>query len=378
MYTLLTTGSLIVGYLIILFVSIITIYYILQHQKDYGSQLLAFLNILALIFSGIIYSTLIIFSLIFYPSEFLWKLSIVCGFLTLGISALINSFLKEYKKIPILPFVLYTSLFGFLIGSLFSPDSIILINNTSNKRQFLITDISRINYLFNTVTGIIVALFQILLVIYFLYISIVVRASARNKQLTKGLFINTLFLGIHILMYILYIYFQLTIFRELHITLLWLNIIGVSILIIKKPEMFLVLTNKIYYLNIYHKSGILLYSYKFELEEALTDSSIWGNILIGINHILSEFIDKKDQIDVMRTKMTDIMVNYNNELGFAVLVITNKKNEILEKLMEMFMVDFESRYETELIMIQDLNKIINVSEFEDVKELVEKNFNIYL
>jgi hypothetical protein len=377
MYTLIT-GSLIVGYIIMLFVSIITINYILHHRKDYGSQLLAILNILAFIFSGIMYSTFIVFSLIFYPSEFLWKLSIVCGFLTLGISALINSFLKEYKKIPILPFVIYTSLFGFLIGSLFSPDSIILINNTSNKRQFLITDISRINYSFNTVTGIIVALFQIILIIYFLYISIVVNISARNKQLTKGLFINTLFFGIHVLMYILYIYFQLTIFRELHITLLWVNLIGVSIMIIKKPEMFLVLTNKIYYLNIYHKSGILLYSYKFELEETLTDSSIWGNILIGINHILSEFIDKKDQIDVMRTKMTDIIVNYNNELGFAVLVITNKKNEILENLMEKFMIDFESRYETELNMIQDLNKIINVSEFADVKELVEKSFAIYL
>jgi hypothetical protein len=149
-------------------------------------------------------------------------------------------------------------------------------------------------------------------------------------------------------------------------------------MIIKKPEMFLVLTNKIYYLNIYHKSGILLYSYKFELEETLMDSSIWGNILIGINHILSEFIDKKDQIDVMRTKMTDIIVNYNNELGFAVLVITNKKNEILKNFMEKFMIDFENRYETELNMIQDLNKIINVSDFEDVKEIVEKIFAIYL
>jgi len=377
MYTLIT-GSLIVGYIIILFVSIITINYILHHQKDYGSQLFAFLNILAFIFSGIMYSTLIICSLTFYPSEFLWKLSIICGFLTLGISALINSFFKEYKKIPVLLFVFYTSLFGFLIGSLFSPDSIILINNTSNKRQFLITDISRINYSFNTVTGIIVALFQILLIIYFLYISIVVNINARNKQLTKGLFINTLFFGIHILMYILYIYFQLTIFRELHITILWVNLIGVSIMIMKKPEMFLVLTNKIYYLNIYHKSGILLYSYKFESEETLMDSSIWGNILIGINHILSEFIDKKDQIDVMRTKMTDIIVNYNNELGFAVLVITNKKNEILENLMETFMIDFENRYEAELNMIQDLNKIINVSDFEDVKEIVEKNFAIYL
>ena len=369
MYTLIT-GSLLVGYIIISFVSIFTINYILHHQKDYGSQLLAFLNILVILFSGIIYTTLIIFSLIFYPSEILWKLSIICGSLTLGISALINSFLKEYKKIPILPFVFYISFFGFLIGSLFSPDSIILINNTSNERQILITNISRINYLYNTVTGLTISIFQISLIIYFVYISIIMNISARNKRFTKGLIINNLFLGIPILMYIFYIYYQLTIFRELHLIFVWLNLISVCIMLIKKPEMFLILTNKIYYLNIYHKSGILLYSYKFEMEETLIDSSIWGNILIGINHILSEFVDKKDQIDVMQTKMTDIIVNYNNELGFAVLVITNKKNEILKSLMEKFMIDFESRYETELNMIQDLNKIINVSEFEEVKDIV--------
>jgi hypothetical protein len=80
----------------------------------------------------------------------------------------------------------------------------------------------------------------------------------------------------------------------------------------------------------------------------------------------------------MQTKMTDIIVNYNNELGFAVLVITNKKNEILINLINEFMFDFETRYESELKMIQDLNKIINVSDFEDVKEIVEKNFVIYL
>ena len=377
MYTLIT-GSLLVGYIIISFVSIFTINYILHHQKDYGSQLLAFLNILVILFSGIIYTTLIIFSLIFYPSEILWKLSIICGSLTLGISALLNSFLKEYKKIPILPFVFYISFFGFLIGSLFSPDSIILINNSSNERQILITNISRINYLYNTVTGLTISIFQISLIIYFVYISIIMNISARNKRFTKGLIINNLFLGIPILMYIFYIYYQLTIFRELHLIFVWLNLISVSIMLIKKPEMFLILTNKIYSLNIYHKSGILLYSYKFEMEETLIDSSIWGNILIGINQILSEFVDKKDQIDVMQTKMTDIIVNYNNELGFAVLVITNKKNEILKSLMEKFMIDFESRYETELNMIQDLNKIINVSEFEEVKDIVEKNFHMYL
>ncbi|GAH93261.1 unnamed protein product, partial [marine sediment metagenome] len=46
-------------------------------------------------------------------------------------------------------------------------------------------------------------------------------------------------------------------------------------------------------------------------------------------------------------------VNYNNEFGFAVLVITNKKNEILKNLMESFMNDFENRYKTELNEIQD-------------------------
>ena len=377
MYYLLTI-SLIVGYMLILCVSIFTIIYILIHQKDYGSQLIAFLNILTIIFSGIIYSTLIIFSLFLYPSEFLWKLSIVIGFLTLGITVLIYSFLKEYKKIDMFPFICYSSLFGFLIGSLFSPDSIQLINRTTNKQQFLITDISKINYIFNTLTGLIAITFLILLVIYFLYISIIININARNKQLIKALEINTLFFCFPILMYILYIFFQLTIFRELHIISLWLNSICVFITLIKKPEMFLVLTNKIYYLNIYHKSGILLYSYKFEKEENLTDSAIWGNILIGINHILSEFIDKKDQIDVMQTKETDIIVNYNNEFGFAVLVITNKKNKILEHLMESFMNDFINRYKTELNEIQDLNKIINVSEFEDTEQIIKKNFQIYL
>jgi hypothetical protein len=147
--------------------------------------------------------------------------------------------------------------------------------------------------------------------------------------------------------------------------------------IIKKPELFLVLTNKIYYVSIYHKSGILLFSYIFESERDFSDSAIWGNILIGINYILSEFIDKKDKIDVMKTKTSDIIVNYNTNYGFAVLVITNQKNEILENLINNFMKEFISRYHKELTEIQDLNKIINISEFKDTKNIIEKNFKLY-
>ena len=180
------------------------------------------------------------------------------------------------------------------------------------------------------------------------------------------------------IIYIHYLIFQLTTYRELYIIFLWINSIILCITLIKKPEMFFVLTNKIFYLNIYHKSGILLYSYKFEKEGVIADSVIWGSILIGINHILSEFIGSRDKIDMLQTKNAEIVVNYNNEFGFAVLVITNQKNEILDNFIENFTNDFKARYKSELLEIQDLNKLIDVSEFKDTKEIIEENFKIYL
>ena len=140
---------------------------------------------------------------------------------------------------------------------------------------------------------------------------------------------------------------------------------------------YMVLTNKIYNINIYHKSGILLWAYQFEKVKSISDSAIWGNILIGLNHILSEFIDKKDKIDVMKTETLDIVVNYNVDYGFAVLVITNQKNDILQKFLNNFSDDFVNRYKTELNLIQDLNKIIDISDFKDTKEIIEKNFKAY-
>jgi len=184
-------------------------------------------------------------------------------------------------------------------------------------------------------------------------------------------------------MYILYAFFPISIFRELHIFLLWLNYSGVCFMLIKKPDMFLVLTNKVYAINIYHKSGVLLYSYKNKklnqkFGEEKNDAAIWGNILIGINHILSEFIEKSDQIDVFKTKNADIVVDYNNDYGFAVLVITDLKNDILDIFINSFALEFKDKYEKELIELQDLNKIINISEFKDTKEIIEKHFQIYL
>ena len=103
-------------------------------------------------------------------------------------------------------------------------------------------------------------------------------------------------------------------------------------MLIKKPEIYTELTNKVYFINIYHKSGILLYSYEFGESKAIIDSTTWGNIIIGINHMLSEFVDTKDQIEVLKTDNSDIIVNYD-DLGFAVVLITNQKNMIGEILL---------------------------------------------
>ncbi|MFX0187060.1 MAG: hypothetical protein ACFE8A_04915 [Candidatus Hodarchaeota archaeon] len=308
----------------------------------------------------------------------LWKLTTAIAFLTLGLMVIIGSFMIEYKKISIFPFLCFTALYGFQIGLLFFFDSVQIIHESSDTPPYLITDTSEINFIFNFLTGLVTIIFLILIIIYFLYIGILLYAKSRDKKAIQGFLINAIIFGIPMIIYIHYLIFHLTTFRELYIIFLWINSIILCLTLIKKPEMFFVLTNKIFYLNIYHKSGILLYSYKFEKEGIIADSVIWGNILIGINHIISEFIGSRDKIDMLQTKNAKIIVNYNNKYGFAVLVVTNQKNKILDNIMVNFTNDFADRYKSELLEIQDLNKIINVSEFKDTKAIIEENFKIYL
>ena len=373
---------LVIGYVFVLIVAIYTFIYILRNHQIYGIiKLTAVLNFITIFNAVILYSTLYIFSIIIFFSEntniILWKLSLISGFISLMLTSLIYAFLKEFKKISYFPFIIFTIFFGFLIGSLFSTNSIQLIIDSSTSPPFFLGDISKITYKFNLTTGLITIIFQSSVVIYFYVVSIKIYKRARNKENIKSLFINTVIFSFPMLLSILYITFQLSIFRELHILLLWINLIGVCYMLVKKPEIFLELTNKIYSINIYHKSGILLYSYKFRPINDESDSAIWGNILIGINHILSEFIDTKDQIEVLQTYNSDIIVNYD-ELGFAVVLITNHQNPILKKLMNNFAQDFRHKYKNELTEIQDLNKLINVSEFNETKSIVERNFHMYL
>ena len=369
-----------IGYFFIFCLCVFTLIHIIRFQKNFGVKLMAYLNFLT-VFNAVIYSSLYISSITIYFSDtinvILWKCSIVSGFVGLCLTSLIYTFLKEYKKVPEFPFLFFITIFGFLIGALFYPSSIQIEVNNSSIPPFFILDLSEINYSYNSITGLILIIFQSSIVFYYFFLSITIYSKARNKDTTKGLFYSTVIFTIPILLYILYIIYNLPIFRELHVLSLWVTISGVCVMLIKNPEMFLELTNKIFYINIYHKSGILLYSYHVNKSQNEIDSAIWGKILIGLNHILSEFVDKQNQIDVLQTRNTDIIVNYD-EFGFAVVIITNKKNAILQTLMKKFTLEFRNRYKEELLEIQDLNKLINVSEFTETKELIEKGFQLYL
>jgi len=376
------SNSLIIGYVLILILSIYTVIQIFRHRNKYGTQLIALLNIANTIIAGILYSTFFMFSVVIFISHdvniLMWKISLVTGFITLLFTSIIYSFFNEYKKIKPFPFIYFTLLFGLLIGALATPDSIILTLNGPIPPMFSIMDPSNMYFEFNLATSIVFILFELFITIYFLYSAAIIYNKTKNRKDSSTLLMNTLVFSISVIMLLLYITVQETIYREIYIVILWFSSFAYYIMLIKKPEMFFILPNRIYSVNIYHKSGIVLYSYNFgDTTDYKIESARWGTILIGLNHILSEFIDKTDKIDVIQTKKSDIVIRYENDYGYALVVITNQKNEIIENLMLGFSNDFNSKYKNKLLDIQDLNRLINISEFIDIKELIEKHFQLY-
>jgi len=378
-----TPLTLIMGYFFTFSISLVVTIHIIRNRKNYGTQLIGLLNAATVFNAGLIHATFYILSVVLFISEqiniLFWKFSIFSWFFSLVITSLLFSFFREYKKIKSFPFLYYTLLFGLLIGALLTPDSITLSLNPSIPSSINFIDPSLINYYFNFITGAITIVFQILIIIYYLYIALIINIRSRNKEDALALFMNSIIFSIPITLNVLYILFHYTPFRELFIIILWIANFGMGLMFVKKPEIFFVLPNRIYSINIYHKSGILIYSYNFGSQtEFKTESTIWGNILIGLNHILSEFLDKKDKINVIQTKEADVVVKYEEDSGYALIVITNRKNSIVEDLMNNFSTEFKRKYKNELNEISDINRIINVSEFRDLKDLIEKNFQLYL
>ncbi|MFX0001797.1 MAG: hypothetical protein ACFE88_16925, partial [Candidatus Hermodarchaeota archaeon] len=120
--------TLIIGYIFTLSVSIYTLIFIFKHHNKFGIKFNAILAFSAIFNAVFVYSILFLFSIIIFFSEsiniFIWKLSLIFGFIGLLITSLIYTFLKEFKMVPYFPFLIFIILFGLLIGSFFSPGSV--------------------------------------------------------------------------------------------------------------------------------------------------------------------------------------------------------------------------------------------------------------
>lgn len=375
--------SFLIGYVLILSFSLYTIIHIIKHRSEYGTILIAYLNAGSVLTGGMIYSSFYVSSVFFYYSDvvntILWKHSLIAYISFLIISTFIYSFFKDYGKLHVLPNIYFTLLFGLLIGDLFRGDSIIFKTNSSIPLEFIVSNISLNTYEFSEYTMVLVVFLLLSIIVYLLYRSLSIAFSSDNIDESYPLFLNILISIIPIMMYLLYVFTAFSTFRELFMILYLIASFAVDIMLIKNPEMFFILPNQIFGINIFHKSGILLYSYKINDKKSRDiDSTVWGSVLIGLNHILSEFLDKADKIDVIQTQRSDIVVKYDVELGFALMINTNRKNSIIENLMDNFLIAFKQRYKSELMDIQDLNRIIDVSDFLETKKIIEHHFQLYL
>ncbi|MFX1269697.1 MAG: hypothetical protein ACFFAK_17190, partial [Promethearchaeota archaeon] len=218
-------------------------------------------------------------------SQTLWEISIFIRIFSIGLLSSIHSVeLHKHSKIRFLAVIIYFFLEGIIVSLLIFPNSFLAVQQGTDY-LFFFQDVKLLSILliFNSA------------VITFLYISQIMGYKNFNDKDLANFFSTYIFLlSLNIITYSIFLITQNITFRVLYINLYILNSSIVSYIIIKKPALFLVFTNKIFDFIIFHKSGILLYSYNFQTRKEGDESLLKGSILIGISHILANFSGVED------------------------------------------------------------------------------------
>lgn len=350
-------------------ISMIGLSFLYFNRGNFGSKLNIFLNGSIYVFLGIIFFTFFFLSAeIFFTEDLaliLWYLSIFFWVFSLSMLSLIHKFIINFEKKAVLSLLLYSLFIGIILGLSFIPGSFTISLNNGF-------------YSFN---------FQNLILLYFLlsYNSIIIGvmcynlmkyySSIRDNKSRKMLSILSSEFCLIIIAYSIYIISQNLIIRYFYAAFYLVGAIFASYYLIKKPFLFIELTNKIYDFIIFHRSGILLYSYNFETGEETDESLLKGSILIGINHILSNFINKKDQLGLIKMQNRDIIFEYDNNHGYALLLTTNHKNAFIDKAVSNFMKKFTGLNKEKL---KNLTGLIDVSEFKNAKDIILEFFEPFI
>ncbi|KKN22460.1 hypothetical protein LCGC14_0914890 [marine sediment metagenome] len=345
-----------------IFISTIGIISVYKNRENFGNLINVILNILLYLILGVFFLSTSYLSIQSILSEgvsiVLWHISIVFWIFSINLLSVIHRFIIKLEEKGILSFFILSLITGIIIGLLFLPNSfeIRLANNTFSflfKNLYLLISLLLYNL-------IVVGLMWYNLIKYF--------SRIRDKKSQMILSILTIQFSFFVLLYSFYLITQNQIFRVLFFVFYLIGSTFASYAIIMKTFLFIELTNKIYDFIIFHKSGILLYSFNFETGEETDESILKGSILIGINHILSNFINKKDQLNLIKMKNRDIILEYDNSLGYALLLTTNHKNAYIEKAVKNFIDKFNFLNKEKLLKLSGL---IDITEFGSYKLIVE-------
>ena len=350
-------------------ISMIGLSFLYFNRRNFGSKLNVFFNGSIYLFLGMLFFTFFFLSAETYFTEdivlALWYLSIFFWVFSLSMLSLIHSFVIIFEKKAVFSMLFYSLMIGIILGLLFIPDSF-TINLNNGFYSFIFQNMILLYFLLSYNSIIIGVMCYNLIKNYF---------RIRDNKSRKMVIILTFEFCLITILYSVYIISQNIIIRYFYGALYLVGAIFASYYLIKKPFLFIELTNKIYDFIIFHRSGILLYSYNFETGEETDESLLKGSILIGINHILSNFINKKDQLGLIKMQNRDIIFEYDINHGYALLLTTNHKNAFIDKAVSNFMKKFTGLNKEKL---KNLTGLIDVSEFRNAKDMILEFFEPFI
>lgn len=350
-------------------ISIIGLSSLYFNRGKFGSKLNVFLNGSIYLFLGIIFFTFFFLSTEIYIQEdfafMLWYVSIFFWIFSLSMLSLIHRYVINIEKKAIISMLIYSLFIGIIWGLTLNPNSF-SINMNNGYYSFNFQNLILLFFLLSY-NAIIIGVMCYNLLTYF--------SNIRDNKSRKMLSILTFEFCFIIFLYSVYIISQNIIIKYFYGTLYLVCAIFTTYYLIKKPFQFIELTNKIYDFIIFHRSGILLYSYNFETGEETDETLLKGSILIGINHILSSFIDKKDQLGLIKMQNRDIIFEYDNNHGYALLLTTNHKNSFINKAVDNFMKKFTALNQEKL---KNLTGLIDVSEFKNARDIIIEFFRPFI
>ena len=351
-------------------ISIFAIIYLSTHREKYGTKQTLSLMILIYLIGGICYfTTFSLSSMTFFEKDvalILWKLSMIIRIPAMLLLFSLRISIIDSQKAKFTYITIICFLGGLIVGLLFIPNSfeIMIVEGI-----YSIEVINIYFLIFNV-------LYDVILIVFNIHILLRTYIIIGNKKLFRTIILGTLVATFIILTNTMYLITQNLLYRYLHLFVYLGSSFFLLIQIVKKPEVFIDFSNKIFNFIIFHRSGILLYNYYVKNGNEVDDSLLKGSILIGINHILLNFINKKDQLNLISLRNNhDILFEYDNELNYAILLIVRRKDVIIDKAVQLFMNKFSKLYEDNLL---NLNGLIDTSVFKNTGEIINEYFRPFL